>query len=160
MLGNALLIEQAKVVTGFAPAVPASANPRWVSLKAYEKLTVVILVQNATTVTGSAIGLQQATNVSGAGSKVLPFTVAYRNEDAATTDALTRFDVTGNSFTTLATNNRQLVYVIEVRPHDLDLAGGFDCVRVTIGNAVAATVSALYLLSPARYSAMPSAIVN
>lgn len=160
MNGNLLLIEQAKVVTGFAPAVPSSANPRWVSLKNYEKLTIVILVQNATTVTGAAIGLSQATNAAGAGAKTLPFTVAYRTEDAATTDLLTRFDVSGNSFTTLATNNRQLVYVIEVKPHDLDLAGGFDCVRVTIGNAVAATVGVVYLLAPARYGAMPSAIVN
>lgn len=160
MNGNALLIEQAKVVTGFAPAIPTAAAPRWVSLKNYEKLTILMVVQNATTVTGSAVALSQATNVSGAGAKTLPFTEAFRTEDAATTDALTRFAVVSNTFTTLATNGRQLVYVIEVKPHDLDLAGGFDCVRVTLGNAVAATVGVLYLMGPARYGAMPSAIVN
>lgn len=147
---NAKFVEQFKVVQGLAPITPSSSVPDYVCLKGYNKLIVVISVDNGATVTGSAITLKQATAVANTGEKALAFTSAYSNIDVGAADALAEFAVTSNTFTTDTTDNKNLQYVIEVDPADLDVAGGFDCVRVGTGNAVNAVTSVLYLL-PAKY---------
>lgn len=159
---NALLIEQAKIVTGLAAIVPSTSVPDYVSMKYYSKLTVIISVKNATTVTGSAITLKQATAVAGTGEKALSFTKMYANIDAGAADALTETAVVSDTFTTNATNSKDLLYVIEVDASALDVAGGFDCVRAGTANATAATVTVLYILWPGRYMKVlsPSAIVD
>lgn len=159
---NVQLAEMAKVVTAFGPAVPSSASPDWVSLKNYSKLTILIQALNATTVTGSAVALEQATAVAGTSSKALAFDTVRRNIDTAAGDTLTAAAVTSDTFTTDSTNSKGLMYVIEVDAADLDVDGGFDCVRVTLGDATAATISATYVLWPARYGSAtpPSAIVD
>lgn len=157
---NADLIEQIKPILGLASVVPSTSTPDYVSLKNYEKLTAIILVKNATTVTGSAITVKQATAVAGTSEKAVEFDKAHRNIDLAAADALTEFDVTSDTFTTDSTNSKNLMYVIEITPDMLDVDGGFDCVRIGTGDATAATVTVLYLLSGAKYSTMPSAIVD
>lgn len=157
-----LLVDQAKIVTGLAPIAPSSSTPDYVSLKNYERLTVIISVDNGATVTGSAITLKQATDVAAAGEKALAFTKMWANTDTAAADALTETTVTSNTFTTDATNDKNLMYVIEVNPDSLDVAGGFDCVRAGTGNSVNAVVSVVYVLWPARYmkATPPSAIID
>lgn len=157
---NALLSEQAKIVTGFAPAVPSSSTPDYVSLKNYEKLTVIIIADNATSVTGSAITLKQATAVAGSGEKALAFDTMYANEDTAAGDTLTETAVSSDTFTTDDTDNKNLLYVIEVDAEDLDTENGFDCVRVGTGNAAASAIGVIYILWGQRYSTQPSAIVD
>lgn len=157
------LVDSAKVVTGLAPVVPSSATPDYVSLKDYGHLTAIITVKNATTVTGSAITLKQATAVAGTGEKALSFTSVWQNIDTAAAggDALTETAVASDTFTTNATNSKDLLYVIEVDASQLDINNGFDCIRVGTGNAVAATVSVMYVLSGARYSqATPPAAIT
>lgn len=156
------LIEHFKSVTGLAPIVPSSSTPRRVSLKDYNHLTVIITVRNATTVTGSAITLHQATTVAGAGEKALAFASVWQNLDTTATDDLTQTAVVSNTFTTLATNSAQAKYVLEVDASDLDINNGFDVVRVGTGNATAATLSVEYLLSGPRYkqAALPTAITD
>jgi hypothetical protein len=159
---NAQLSEYAKIVAGLAPVVPASAVPDYVSLKNYGKLTVIISVANATTVTGAAVTLKQATDVSAGSEKALPFSVVKANVDVAASDALAVTAVTNNTFTTATTNSKNLLYVLEVSTDDLDYNNGFDCVRAGVGNATAATVSVLYILSNPRHisGGLASAIVN
>lgn len=161
MFDNALLVEQAKIVTGLAPLVPSSTTPDRVSMKGYYRLTVIILVTNATTVTGSAITLKQSTTVAGGSEKPLAFTTVYANIDTAADDALTATAVTSNTFTTDTTNSKNLLYVIEVNQDMLDVANGFDCVRVGTANATAATVGVIYILWPAAEAGSPpSAIID
>lgn len=160
---NALFVEQAKIVEGLFAVVPSSSTPDYVSLKGYSKCTVIISVKNATTVTGSAITMLQATAVAGTGEKAVSFSRAWRNIDTGAADTLAEFAVTSNTFTTDATNSKNLMYVMEVRSDDLDVANGFDCVRAGTANATAATVHVTYILWPPRYSglgAKPSAIVD
>jgi hypothetical protein len=161
---NALLIEQAKVVTAVAPVVPSSTTPDYVSLKHFERCTIVICIKNATTVTGSAITVKQATAVAGTGEKALSFTKAYRNIDTAAAggDVLTEFAVASDTFTTDATNSKDLLYVIEVDVSQMDYKNGFDCLRLGTGNGTATTVSAVYVLWPGKYQkvASPSAILD
>lgn len=157
-------IDKGKFVAGLCPITPSTSTPDYVSLKHYGHLTAVILVDNATTVTGSAITLKQATAVAGTSEKALAFATVWANTDIDAGDTLTETAVSSNTFTTDATNNKNLMYVIEVDAADLDVANGFDCVRVGTGNATAAVVSVLYFLSQPNYAgsaaSLPSAIVD
>lgn len=158
---NNSLGEIAKIVMALAPVTPSSASPAWVSLKGYQRAAVIILAANATTVTGSAIALAQATAVAGTGTKTLAFATAKRNIDTGASDTLVDFAVSSNTFTTDATNSKNLMYVIDVDPATLDVEGGFDCFRVTMGNATASVLSAHYVLWTSRYGGkLPSAVVD
>lgn len=159
---SSLLSEFAKIVTGLPPILPSTSTPDYVSLKNYSRCTIVILADNATTVTGSAITVKQATAVAGTGEKAVSFAKMYANVDTDATDTLVETAVTSDTFTTDATNNKNLLYVIEIDEGDLDIDGGFDCVRLGTGDATASVLSVLYILWPAKYakSVPPSAILN
>jgi hypothetical protein len=134
-------------------------------MKGSNRLCFLINVLNGTTVTGSAISLTQATDVSNTSGKTLAFTKAFAalNTGAGgNTDVLTEFAVSSNTFTTNSTNSLHHLYAIEVNESDLDVAGGFDCVRINTGNSVNATVSIVGILYPAKYAktAMGSAIAD
>lgn len=148
---NAALHEQAKIITGLAPILPSSSVPDYVCMKTYSRCSIIILVDNNTTVTGSAITVKQATGVGAGGEKAVAFTEAFRNIDTGSSSALTVFTVGSNTFTTDTTNAKNLIYVIDIGIDDLDLAGGFDCIRAGTANATAAIVSVLYILHPAGY---------
>ena len=162
MKNSGLLVEMFKLVTGIAPIVPSTTTPDYVSLKNYQHFTAIITVKNATTVTGSAITLKQATAVAGTGEKALAFTSMWGNVDTGASDTLVKTAVTSNTFTTDDTNSKDLKYVVEVDASQLDVAGGFDCIRVGTDDATAATLNVEYLLSNARYAQAtpPSAIVD
>ncbi len=149
------LVETKKFVTGLAPILPSSSTPDYVSLKNYRKLTIVIIVDNNTTVTGSAITLKQATAVAGTGEKALAFTLVWANIDTGATDTLVKTAVVSSTFTTDDTNAKNLMYVIEVDASELDVANSFDCVRVGTADATAAIVSVLYILGDGYQGALP-----
>ncbi len=157
---NALLSEQVTFVEGLGSVVPSSSTPDYVSLKNFERLAIVILVKNATTVTGSAITLKQATSVAGGSEKPLAFAKAYRNVDTAAADALAEFAVSSDTFTTQAVNSKNAMYVIEVKAEDLDVNGGFDCVRLGTGDGVATTLTVLYALFGAKFPTTVSATTD
>lgn len=158
------LVDKVKIVEGLAPVTPSSSVPDYVSLKNYNHLTAIITVKNATTVTGSAITVKQASAVAATGEKAVSFSKAWRNIDTAAADLLAEFTVSSDTFTTDSTNSKNLQYVIEVDADDLDMDNGFDCVRVGTGNATAAVLGVVYILSGCRYSgnvdALPSAIID
>lgn len=139
-------VDRIAFVHAFKEAVPSSANPTSVSLKGYDHVSVLVSFKNATKVTGSAIGLQQATAVSGANAKTLAFTQVFARVDDSVSCLLTATPAVFNSFTTDATNSKNGFYLIEVDAAMLDNANAFDCMQVTIGNAVAATIGAHYWL--------------
>jgi len=157
-----LLVENFKFVTGLAPIAPSTSTPDYVSMKNYDRMTIVILADNATSVTGSAITVKQASAVAATGEKALAFTTMWKNIDTGATDTLVETAVTSNTFTTDTTNAKNLMYVIEVKASDLDVANGFDCVRAGTGDTVASVVSVLYLMWNTRYAKAtpPSAILD
>ena len=157
MLRNAALADQAKIVTGLAPITPSTSTPDFVSMKNFDRCAVIILVDNGATVTGSAITLLQSPVVAGTDEKALAFSTMMANTDTAAADTLTATAVASNTFTTSNTNNKNLMYVIDVKAEDLDRAGGFDCIRAGTANAVNAVVSVTYVLFPPRY-ASPAAV--
>lgn len=127
----------------------------YVSLKGYRGLLILIGIADGTTVTGSTITLKQATAVAGTGEKALAFTRMLANTDWAAGKVLTETAVTSNTFTTQTTNSKVSVYAIDIRSEDLDVANGFDCVRLD-GTGHASTtplgVQVWYVLYGKRYS--------
>ena len=161
---NASVAEQAKIVMGCAPAALTSTagDGDYVSMKNYRRLTILLPVLNATTVTGGAVTLLQATSVAGGSAKALAMTRMWANTDCAADDALTKTAVTSDTVTTNATNSKQLLYVIEVLAEDLDKENGFDCVRLDVASMANAVGAAIYLLDGARYGSAtpPTAITD
>lgn len=157
------LTDIAKIVQG-SPIIGALATTNgdcdFVSLKNFDRCTIVISVDNATTVTGGAITLKQATAVAGTSEKALSFSAMLANVDCAAGDTLTETAVTSNTFTTDTTNDKNLMYVIEVKAEDLDIANGFDCLRVDSLLMANAVGNVLYIMHGARNCPPGSAIVD
>lgn len=159
---NAMLIEQAKVVSLLGPQTPSTSTSDFISMKGYERVCVLIQGLNGSTVTGSAITLNQSTDVANSGGKAMAFSTQYANTDVANSDTLTETAVTSNTFTTVTTNSRSFLYAIEVKASDLDIANGFDCFAVKAATGVNTTIGISAILYPAKYGkATPvSAIVD
>lgn len=130
-------------------------DTKYVSLKAYRKIRITIDMANGTTNTGSTVTLKQATAVAGTSEKALGFTRMLANIDVATSQTMVETAVVSNTFDTDATNSSRLRYVIDVDSSSLDVANGFDCIRVDgTGNAGTAPLGVIvsYDLYGARYS--------
>ena len=162
---NMLLHEQVKIVMGAPPA--ASSTSDYVSVKNCAKMTAILILDNATTVTGSAITINQATTVAGGSAKVLTAgtaAIGYRNIDTGAADLLAAFAITSGTFTTDTTNDKNLLYVLEIDIAAMDVANGFDCIQIANASGSATVIGIVYLLWPTRYGAaaanMPSAIVD
>ena len=156
-------VDAIKPIFALKSAVPSSAAPQWVAMNNYGHITIFILQTNATTVTGSAITLKQAVDVSGTSSKTLAFKTYWSNTDVSANDTLTVQTASSNTFTTDATNSKNSIYVIEVDATDLDVANAFNYIQVGVGNGTANTIAVLYTLSITRqggnYAIFPSAVV-
>lgn len=148
---NARLTEQAKVVSLFGPAGASTSTSDFISMKGYERVCVIIQTLNGSTVTGSAVTLNQATDVANSAGKALAFSTQYANTDTANSDTLTETAVTSNTFTTNTTNSRSLLNIIEVKATDLDITNSFDCFAVKLATSANTTHSVTAILYPARY---------
>jgi short subunit fatty acids transporter len=161
-IANALMVEDGKFVDAFGPAAPSTAVPKWVSLKNYNRITILLSGLSDSTGGASAIALQQATAVAGTSAKALAFTLQYANIDTATSDTFVATTVASNTFNTTAVASKSFQYVIEIQASALDVTNGFDCMQVTIGDQSHAVISAIYYLRDPRFAdaSPPSAIVN
>jgi hypothetical protein len=140
--------DQFKVVVGLLGTVPSTTTPKRVKMTNADRVTILILADNATTVTGSAITLKQSKDAAGTDEKALSFSTALRNIDTAAAggDVLAAFAVASDTFTTNAVNSKDILYQIEVRAQDLDVQNGFAWIRVGTGDATAAAITVLYIL--------------
>jgi hypothetical protein len=155
---NAALPEQFKFVygsTGIGALTTTVGDGDYVSMKNYNRLTIVILIDNSTTVTGTAITLLQADTVAGGNAKALAMTRMWADADVGASDALVKTAVTSDTFTTTAVNDKNALYIIEVLSSDLDIANGFDCVRVDGASAANSVGAVLYILDGSRYAGAP-----
>lgn len=154
---NARLDEQVTPIVAAAGLLLTSTlgDTTYVSLKGYRRCQIIISIADGTTVTGSTITLKQATAVAGTNEKALAFTRMLANTDYGASKTMVETAVTSNTFTTQTTNSKDSLYIIDVDADSLDVANGFDCLRVD-GTGHAATASrgvvVLYNLYGARYS--------
>jgi hypothetical protein len=154
---NARQDEQVTTVVAAAGLLLTSTlgDTTYVSLKNYKRCQIIITIADGTTVTGTAVTLKQATAIAGTNEKALAFTRMLSNVDYAASKTMVETAVTSSTFTTQAVNSKDSVYIIEVDAEDLDVAGGFDCLRVdATGHAATASrgCTVVYNLFGARYS--------
>jgi len=155
------MVESTKIVQALAPQIPSTSTPDRVSLKDYGRVTVIISALNATTVTGSAIALQQSKDVAGGSAKTLAFDKVWLNDDTGASDALVETAVTSDTFTMDATDSKNLLAVIEINVESLDTNNDFDVLGVTTGDATAQDLDVVYILHDARYKqATPPAAIT
>lgn len=159
---NGRLDEQVTTIVAAAGLLLTSTlgDTLYVSLKNFRKLQIVISIADGTTVTGTAVTLKQATAVAGTSEKALAFTRMLSSVDYPTA-ALAETAVTSSTFTTQAVNSKDSVYVIDVDADSLDVANGFDCIRVdATGHAATASRGCvvLYNLYGQRYSGTTRAV--
>ena len=143
--------EQVHVVDVLAPAADAAGRlSDAVSLKNFTGVAIVEASINQGAANTVALTLQQCTDVSGAGAKALTVNQAiFASQDVggAAGDVLTR-QADGVAFTTSAALARKTIRFV-IDPATLDLAGGFDCLRLTTGASAAGNItSARVLLFP------------
>ncbi len=147
-----------KFVTGLAP-VADSGTADYVSLKNHLGCTVVVMVDNGATPTGSAITLTQATAVAGTGAKIVAGTLDTRGGwaciDTGAGDTLSALTIASAAFTTDATANKNLIYIVDIPASDLDQANSFDCLSAVNASGSGIVLSILYILWP-RYAMIPS----
>lgn len=155
------LPEEAKICPVLKPATDAAGRTSvYINTKTGHKLYFLVYLDqgNAATV---AITIQQATDGSGTGTKVITGNARiWANQDVVATDTLVRA-ADGVSFTTSAGVKQKLV-VIEIDPATLDQANAFTWVAILTGASnVANLTSAIALLTPIRYpgATPPSAIL-
>ena len=154
---NARQDEQVTTVVAAAGLLLTSTlgDTTYVSLKNYKRCQIIITIADGTTVTGTAVTLKQATAIAGTSEKALAFTRMLSNVDYAASKTMVETAVASSTFTTQAVNSKDSVYIIEVDAEDLDVAGGFDCLRVdATGHAATASrgCTVVYNLFGARYS--------
>jgi len=154
--------EQLHVVDVMSPATDAAGRASdAISLK---NCTGSVIVEASITQGNSAtvaLTLEQCTAVAGTGNKALTVNVPiYVNQDVATSDVLTRA-ADGVAFTTSAATTRKVVRFV-VDPATLDIAGGFDCLRITTGASNVANITSARIITFPTYPGTPqsSARVN
>jgi hypothetical protein len=163
------LLDRAQIVEGFAPVdLQAAANDGdWVSLKNYNHVTVIFHKKAGTAGDDPTLTLEQATAVAGTSAKGLNFTRIFTKQGAALNAVGTFTEVTqtaASTYTDATSAEVAAIWVVEIDAQDLDVNGGFDCVRARVadvgGNAQLGSL--LYILTEARFGAspMPSAIID
>lgn len=149
MTGGINFLDHIHFVEALKPTTPSSTTPAYISTKNAKAIGVLIHVANATTVTGSAITLKQATAVAGTSEKALGLPFYYKVVDVVGADVpWVKVAAVSDTFTTDATNSKDSLYFIPVDPASLDTPNSFDCLRVGTGNGVATTITAMYVIAP------------
>ena len=165
------LIDVAQIVSGFVPVdMESGANVGdVVSLKNYNHLTAILFKGAGVANDDPVLTFEQGTDVAFGTAKNLAAIHRHWQKQGTLTAIGTFTEVTQSASQTVTLNatsaESQGLYIFEIDASDLDVAAGYDCVRVTVadtGSAGTQLGCLLYILSEPRYSAdiMPSAIVD
>ena len=164
---NVDFAEQVQIVSGFLPAdMQTAQNGDYISLKNYERVTVILFKAAGTAGDDPTITLQEAQDVSGTGVQALAkISKVYVKQDTVLT-ATGQFTLVeqaaASTYTDATSAEDAAIWVFDVKVSDL--SEGFDCIRCNVGDTGtnAQLGALLYLLWPARYGeqALLSAIVD
>lgn len=166
---NNLLVEEAQIVSAIVPvdSQAGANNGDWVSLKGYDRCTVIVFKTAGVAGDDPVLTMRQATDVSGTGAKALNFTRidAKVGTQTGIGTFTTVTQAAGNTYTDAVSAEAQALFAIEFKSEDLDTNNGFDCLQLSIpdtGAGGAQLLCALYVLRGARYGSqpLPSAIAD
>lgn len=153
------LVERAQICVGIKPVDLAGGanNGDWVSMKGFGHLSIILVAEAGVAGEDLALTLQQATAVAGTGAKGLNFTEIHKKQGAdlfAVGTFTKETQAAGSTHTDAASGEVENLYVLEIDAEDLDVSGGFDCVRLNVADtgATAGKFGAcIYVLSDPRY---------
>lgn len=166
---NNLLVEEAQIVMAIVPVDSQSGanNGDWVSMKGYDRCSIVLIKAAGTAGDDPVFTVRQATAVDGTGAKALNFTRIDAKVGAQTGIGTftTVTQAAANTYTDTVSAEAQAIMVVEFKAEDLDVNNGFDCIQLQIpdtGSAGAQLLTAIYVLRGARYGTTPlqSAIID
>jgi methyl coenzyme M reductase gamma subunit len=144
------IVEQAKVVTGAAPATNGAAvTGDYVKLNAGQEMFAVVNYTGANAAQ-STITINEAQSAAGLNAQAIASTVnIWSNLDVATTDTLVARADAVNYQTDAAVTNKLVVFRIDSRR----LSDGFNWVNVVAGiSDVANIVGITYIITGQRYA--------
>jgi len=142
-------VQSVDVLPILDPAADAAGrSSRAVSLKNITGLVRLVCYINQGNAATVALTPQQCTAVDGTGAKAISAVPIYTAQDLATTTVATRQTAAANFTTSAATTAKRVDFLID--PASLDVAGGFDCLRVTTGASNAANITSAFLVVQPR----------
>ncbi len=166
---NHLFVEGCQIVPAIMPVNLASGAQTgdWVSLKNYGRCTIVVLIGVGAAGQDPVLTLQQGKSVSENSPVALNFTRIDVKQASALT-AVGEFtkiaQAAGNTYGPSDGGENQKLWVIDIKAEDLDIDGGYDCVRASLSDPGTNSQigTALYILSEARHQQdpLPTAIAN
>lgn len=149
-MSNRLTQENVLRYVALKPATDAAGRTSlYFSLKHAKRARFIVsIVQGHAT--PPALSLEQATNVSGAGTKGCDTNhqIWASNDISVTKDPVRQTDAAG--FTPDAALKDKLV-IIEIDPMELDVAGRFDCIALTTGASNVANLTSAILEIETKY---------
>lgn len=110
---------------------PAATNGAWLAMRDFHRAFVMLLVGDISGAGTVDFLLQQATSTAGAGAKA----------------------IAGKAITQLVAADDDVACGIELQTEELDVTGGFDCIRwvLTTGVAASEVAVAVFKGEPARF---------
>ncbi|RWQ16099.1 hypothetical protein [Mesorhizobium sp.] len=157
---NQHILEKLQIAAGFVPVSMATAPTEdWVSLKNFGRMAIVFFKAAGTAGDDPTLTLEQATAVAGTGAKALNFTRidVKQGADLFAIGEFTTIAQAANTYTEATSAEAQAIWVLDVKAEDLDVDGGFDCIRASISDigTNAQLGCLLYLGHEPRYAKAP-----
>jgi hypothetical protein len=150
---NVRLLENIQIVPLFVPGADINTDKTgdWVSLKNYDRCTILFHKEAGTAGDDPVISILQATDVSGTSSKALNIDTVYAKVGATaltgvgtftkyTGTAAATVDLVSCFGTDLAADTGEALIAVDIAASQLDVTNGFDCLTLfiegdDIGNA-------------------------
>lgn len=136
---NMSLLEQAQIVSGFAPqAITSARTGDVVSLKNYRRCLVLFHKGIGSAGEDPTITLLQGTDVAFGTNKALDFTTVYVKQDPTSLGDVAQWtkvtQAATNTYTDATAGEQAAIWAIDIRAEDLDIANDYDCIRASIGD--------------------------
>jgi hypothetical protein len=133
------------------PAADAAGRAsRAVSLKLYTGVVKLVAYVNQGAANTVTLTPEQCTNVAGAGAKAISAVPVFSAQDLATTTVAVRGANAANFTTSAATTAKRVEFLID--PAALDIAGGFDAVRLSTGASAAGNITSAFIVARPKYA--------
>lgn len=144
-------VQDYEVLPILDPAADAAGRAsRAVSLKNYTGIVKLVCYVNQGNAATVALTPEQCTAVAGTGNKAIPAVPIFHAQDLATTTVATRATAAANFTTSAAVTAKRVEFLID--PAALDVAGGFDCVRVSTGASNVANITSAFIVAVPKHA--------
>ena len=139
MNGNNSLLEYMQIAEGVLPlALTTARTGRAISLKNYRRCLVVFYKGVGTASDDPTITLAQGTDIAFGTTKALTFTTLYEKADLTKLSDVAQWtkitQAAAATYTSLTSAESALMWAIDIRATDLDIANNYDCIRLSVSD--------------------------